>query len=70
MMQRRFLNGSRQVGALVIDSARALMVDRPLMSLSSFVKNGTRPQRASTISRSPDFLLCRMMGWCVVGATL
>jgi len=37
------------------------------MSLNSFVKKGTRPQRASTISRSPDSLLCRMMGWCVVG---
>ncbi len=45
--QRRFLNGSRQVGALVIVSERALIVDRPLMSFRSFVKNGTRPQRAS-----------------------
>ena len=32
------------------------------MSLSSLVKKGTRPQRASTISPSPDFLLWRMMG--------
>ena len=69
-MQRRFFIGSRQVGALVIDSARALIVDRPLMSLNSLVKNGTSPQRASTCSRSPDSLLCRMIGWKVVGATL
>lgn len=32
MMQQRFFIGSRQVGALVIDSARALIVERPLMS--------------------------------------
>lgn len=35
--------GSRQVGAFVIVSARALMVVKPSMSLSCFVKNGTRP---------------------------
>ncbi len=65
--QRRFLNGSRHVGALVIVSERALMVDSPLMSFRSFVKNGTRPQRARISSRSP---VSRMIGWCVVGATL
>ena len=68
-MQRRFFIGSRQVGALVIDSARALSVDRPLMSHNSLVKNGTTPQRASTSSRSPDSLLYRMTVWKVVGAT-
>ncbi len=62
------LKGSRQVGAMVMVSERALMVVMPLMSLRSSVKNGTRPQRASINSRSPDSQLCRMIGWCVVGA--
>ena len=38
--------------------------------VKSFVKNGTRPHRARMISLSPVPLLCRMMGWRVVGATL
>jgi hypothetical protein len=64
------LNGSRQVGAFVIVSARALIVDSPLMSLISFMKNGTNPQQASTNSLSLDSLLSRMIGWYVVGAML
>ncbi len=43
-------------------SARALMVDSPLISFRSFVKNGTRPQRAKMTLRSPVSLLWRMMG--------
>ncbi len=60
--QRRFLKGSRHVGALVIVSALALIVERPLTSFRSFVKNGTSHQRAKIISRSPVSRLCRMMG--------
>jgi hypothetical protein len=41
--QRRFLKGSRHVGAFLIVSARALIVDKPLISLRSFVKNGPVP---------------------------
>jgi hypothetical protein len=67
MMQRRFFIGSRHVGAFVINSERALIVESPLMSSRAFVKNGAKPQRASTISRSPVSLLCLTIGWNVVG---
>ena len=45
----------------------ALMVEMPLISLMSFVKNGIRPQRRDTSSRSPVSRLLRMIGWMVVG---
>ena len=69
-MQRRFFIGSRQLLDVVIVSALALIVVSPLISLSPFVKNGTKPQRAKTSSRSFVSLFCRTMGWCVVGAML
>ncbi len=55
--QRRFFIGSRHVREVAIVSARALMVDSPLISFKSLVKNGTRPQRARMSSRSPVSLL-------------
>ena len=51
-------------------SARALIVEMPLTSESCLVKNGIRPQRSCTSSRSPVSRLARMMGCIVVGATL
>jgi hypothetical protein len=51
-------------------SARALIVENPLMALRSTAKNGTSPQRSDTSSRSPVSRLARMMGCMEVGATL
>jgi hypothetical protein len=70
MRQRRFLKGSRHVFAVAMVSALALIVENPLASPMSLVKKGTKPQRANTISRSPDSRDWRTMGWDVVGAML
>lgn len=55
----RFLNGSRQVGALVMLSERALMVDSHLMSFGSSVKCGARLQRARISSLGSLSLACK-----------
>ena len=47
-----FLIGSRQVREVAIVSARALMVDSPLLSFRSLIKDGTSPHRARMSSRS------------------
>jgi len=69
-MHRRFLKGSRQVGAVGTVSALALMVEMPLILETSLVKKGIKPQRIRTISREPSSRLSRMTGWKVDGATL
>ena len=70
MMQRRFLKGSRQVGAVGTVSALALIVEMPLILETSLVKKGLKPQRMRTISREPFSRLSRMTDWKVDAATL
>src|SRR5262249_25860123 len=66
---RRFLKGSRKVGAVWTRSERALMVAYDgLPSSSGFSQNGTRPQPAITNAR--PFPAGRMIGMTSVGATL
>ncbi len=43
MQQRRFFIGSRRVRDVAIVSARALMVESPLISFEAFAKKGMRP---------------------------
>ena len=58
------------VALLVICSARALIVEKPLKASRFFAKNGINPQRISTSSRSPVSFSLRITGWKVLGATL
>jgi hypothetical protein len=65
-----FLNGSLHLESLTNDSARALIVDMPLMSDSSFVRKGMRPHRMRISSRKSSSRSLRITGWKVEGAML